>query len=172
MRIIVTILCLSLASITYAQTINGEDSRVEFSVSNMGFKTVPGTFSGLEGKIMFDQGDVSQSSFEVCIDASSINTENKKRDDHLRTADFFDVERYPTICFTSSSIEKTSDAYTTSGTLTMHGVSKKVDIPFTFEGGKFVGELTLQRLDYKVGEGTGGFMVGKEIEVKIICSVQ
>jgi len=153
------------------QTINSEDSKVTFSVSNMAFNTVKGTFNGMEGEIYFSPNDLLASKFEVCIDASSINTGNQKRDKHLKNEDFFEVEKYPNICFKSTEVEKTTSGNKTKGILTMHGVSKKVEIPFTFKNNQFIGNFEVNRKDYKIGEGTGSFMVGKEIEIQIVCFV-
>jgi len=167
MKKVITTLALScLVAITsIAQTINNDKSVVNFKISNMKMKTVKGTFSGMKGTVNFTPNNFASSNFDVCIDASTVNTENKKRDDHLRTADFFDTEKYPTICFKSKSITKNADTYLAKGTLTMHGITKEVEIPFTFSNNVLKGTLTVKRLDYKVGESTGEFMVGNEVEM-------
>lgn len=150
-----------------AQTINSDKSVVNFKVTNMKTKTVEGTFSGMKGTVNFSPENLASSNFDVCIDASTVNTQNEKRDKHLRTADFFDVEKYPTICFKSSSVTKKADQYLLKGTMTMHGITKEVTIPFTLSNNVFKGTLTVKRLDYKVGEGTKEFMVGNDIEIEI-----
>ncbi|MEL7148857.1 MAG: YceI family protein, partial [Bacteroidota bacterium] len=132
------------------QSINTDESKVSFEVSNMRFNTVEGTFSGMTGTIQFDPTDLSTASMDVCVDASSVDTDNKKRDEHLRKDDFFDVEKYPTICFKSSSVTKTSSGYEVRGMLTMHGISKEVSIPFTFTEDTMSGNLSIERTDYKV----------------------
>ncbi|MEL6865777.1 MAG: YceI family protein [Bacteroidota bacterium] len=166
------LLLFALPFLSHGQTINTAESKVTFKVSNMAFRTVDGSFTGMNGTVDFTTADLSNSNFEVCVDANTVNTDNKKRDDHLRKDDFFHVEKYPTICFQSQEIKQSDTGFTTKGALTMHGVSKEVEIPFTFENNQFTGQLTVDRLDYKVGEGTGGFMVGKEIEITIICVVE
>lgn len=90
----------------------------------MAFNTVEGTFGGMKGTFNFSPNDLENSNFDICIDAKTVNTGNNKRDDHLRTADFFNVEVYPEICFQASNFVKTSDGYIAKGTLKMHGVSK------------------------------------------------
>lgn len=150
------------------QTINSSDSKIVFNISNMGFGSVSGTFTGMSGDLSFYTEDLSNSSFEVCIDANTIDTENKKRDEHLKNEDFFEVEKYPTICFTSTEIAKTNTGYKTIGTLNMHGISKAIEIPFTYNANVFDGMFTVNRIDYRIGPN-GGFMVGKEVEIQIIC---
>jgi len=162
-------LIFSFQKIDAQININSEKSEVTFEVSNMKFRTVEGSFSGMTGEINFDENDLSVCGFGVCIDAATINTKSKKRDNHLKNEDFFDVEKYPTICFESESVSKTSKGFSAKGELTMHGYTREIEIPFTFDGTTFKGNLTLERLDYKVGEGYGGFMVGKEIELEIVC---
>ena len=171
-RSIFLIASLLVGFIANAQTIDSNNSVVNFGISNMKWKTVEGTFSGMKGTIDFDENNLQNSSFNVCIDAATVNTKNEKRDAHLKNEDFFDVEKYPEICFTSSSIEKSSEGYLTKGTLTMHGVSKPVEINFTYTDNTFVGELTINRFDYKVGEGTNTFMVGEEATLEIICKLK
>lgn len=148
--------------------IDAKSSLVTFSVSNFYFKKVEGSFSGMKGTLNFNPKELSTSKFDVCIDAKSINTGNEKRDEHLKNKDFFEVKTYPDICFKSSDVSKTSDGYKAKGALTMHGVSKEIEIPFTYNSNQFNGEFKINRLDYKVG-GKGGFMVGKEIIVRINC---
>ena len=157
--------------IALGQTINASASKVNFEISNMGFKMVDGTFDGMAGTIQFDAQDLGNSQFDVCIKAESVNTGNKKRDGHLRKEDYFYVEKYPTICFQSSSISKTAEGFNAAGTMTMRGISKEVTIPFTFANNTFAGTLSLERKDYDVGPN-GGFMVGKTVDLKITCVVE
>src|SRR3954470_8886280 len=74
-------------------------SSVEFSVKHLMIATVKGSFTGIQGAISGDESDLSQAQLTVTIDAASVNTRNEQRDGHLRSADFFDVEKYPTITF-------------------------------------------------------------------------
>ncbi len=169
----VTFVLSCLVAVTgIAQTISSDASIVNFKVKNMKMKTVEGTFSGMKGTVNFTPDNLAKSNFDVCIDASTVNTKNQKRDDHLRTADFFDTQKYPTICFKSNSITKKADQYLAKGSLTMHGITKEVEIPFTFSNNVFKGTLTVKRLDYKVGEGTGEFMVGNDIKIEIIATLK
>lgn len=154
-----------------AQTINTNDSKVSFEVSNMKWKTVEGSFSGLKGVIKFNVNDLSPSNFRVCIDANSIDTDNEKRDEHLKTEDFFNVSKYPTICFESSAIVKTDSGYKAKGRLTMHGITMDEEIDFTYANKTFTGKMEVDRSAFKVGEDTGEFMVGYEVMLTIVCVV-
>lgn len=152
------------------QTINSTNSKVTFKISNMGLNTVNGSFTGMQGDISFSLNDLANAKFEVCVEAGTINTGIEKRDKHLKNEDYFDVEKFPNICFTSNEIVKTSSGFSTTGTLNMHGQTKTIDIPFIFEGKIFKGSFTVKRLDYGIGP-KGGFMVGKEVEIEIVCEV-
>lgn len=155
-----------------AQTINTDKSEVKFKITGGGIFTVKGNFTGMKGDFNFSESNVSSSNFDVCIDSKTLNTKNEKRDEHLYSADFFDVEKYPTICYTSSSVSKTADGYKTTGDLTIHGVTKSVEIPFTFKNNTFEGEIEINRFDYKIGEDYGTLRVGETASVTIICKVE
>lgn len=156
-------------SLAAQNNVNTQKSKVTFEIGNMIFKTVEGSFTGMTGTVVFEPSDLANASIDVCIDASTVNTDNEKRDDHLRDPDFFEVAKYPTICFKSTSITKTSNGYVAKGKLTMHGVTKTVSIPLTHTKGQLKGELTLLRKDYKVGESMSNMMVSDEVTINIIC---
>lgn len=157
--------------ISNAQSINAEQSLVTFEIRNMKMRTVEGTFSGMRGEAVFDKDNISNATFEVCIDAATVNTENTKRDEHLMKEDFFDVAQFPDICFSSSRIAYDGDRYIAYGQLNMHGVIKSVEIPFTYANKLLTGQFQLNRIDYGVG-GTGTFMVGDEVAISIVCKLQ
>jgi len=167
---IATIFFMTIAPMM-AQSINAEKSVVEFKISNMKVNTVKGSFHGMKGMVNFNPHSPNASNFDVCIDASTVNTGIKKRDEHLLKEDFFDVENYPSICFKSTQITQSEEWYIVQGKLTMHGVTREVKIPFKFSGNEFKGTLNINRLDYKLGEGTGTFMVANEAEITITCIV-
>lgn len=168
--ILPTLIVLMGSFAVTAQTIDATASKVTFTISNMGLNTVEGTFTGMKGSINFSPDEVANAAFNVCVDANTVDTGISKRDEHLKRDDYFDVATYPTICFASSKVTKTASGYTTTGTLTMHGVSKTVEIPFTFVDQVFTGTLIVERKDYRIGP-SGGFMVGHEVEMEIICKV-
>lgn len=167
------ILSLVLLTISFAnaQTLDSEKSVVNFSIKNMKVRIVKGTFTGIKGEIRFDETDLANSSLRVSIDAATVNTENEKRDDHLRNEDFFHVEEYPVISFESHSIQKTDGGFITSGKLSMHGVTREVEIPFTYSNNQFVGTLEVNRFDYKIGEGTSTTSVDEMASLEIIAVV-
>ena len=163
---------LSIGSFkTYAQNINSDASFVEFSISNMKFKTVEGTFKGMKGEVKFDIDDLVNSSMNVCISSASVNTGNEKRDEHLRKDDFFNCEKYPDICFKSTSITKEENGFIVSGEMSLHGITKQVEIPFNYSNNTFKGSFKINRKDYGVG-GNGTFMVGDEVTLNITCKIE
>lgn len=171
-NIFISSLFLLSTAITFAQqSINSQKSEVTFEVSNMGYKTVKGNFSGMQGDIHFDVNNLNHSHFDVCIDVASIDTDNKMRDNHLRAASYFDVKDYPTICFQSEKIIKINKGYRAEGTLTMKGVKKKTQLEFTYINNQFQSTLLLDRTNFDVGPN-GKFMVGKEITIHIRCSLK
>src|SRR5712672_4365756 len=155
--------------------IDPNHSSVNFAETHMTVSTVNGRFNTFEGKILFDDKDVSKSSVSVTIKTNSINTDNTSRDNDLRSAGYFDVEKFPEITFQSKSVEKKGNDYVAHGTLTIKGVSKDVDLPFELKGpadagkmGKVMGahaSLTVNRQDFGVSQGGG--MVGNEVKIDL-----
>jgi polyisoprenoid-binding protein YceI len=141
---------------------------------------VRGRFTDFAGTIDFDEAEPEKSSVRLTIQAASIDTGVDQRDQHLRSADFFDVAQFPTLTFESSAIARTGDSsYDVMGTLTMHGVTHPVVIPVSFLGRAkdpwgndkvfFEGDMTLNRKDFGLNWNaaveTGGFLVGDEVKV-------
>ena len=156
-------------------------SEVGFQIRHMMAK-VRGRFTDFDGKIVADRAKPEASSVELTIQATSIDTANPNRDKDLRSADFFDVEKYPTITFKSTSIKaKGKDAYDVTGTLTMRGVSKEVTLPVAFLGIRknmrgqdaagFETAVTLNRKDFGItwnkALDAGGVLLGDEVYVSI-----
>jgi polyisoprenoid-binding protein YceI len=110
-------------------------SEATFKIRHMMSK-VSGKFDDFTGTINVDPKNAAASSVEFTINAASIDTGNQGRDKHLRSGDFFDVEKFPTITFKSSSVKKTAkkNVYNVTGALTMHGVTKSVTLPVEFLG--------------------------------------
>jgi polyisoprenoid-binding protein YceI len=156
-------------------------SWIGFSVRHMMVTNVRGRFTDFSGTIAYDEQDITKSSVSVTIKAASINTENADRDRHLRSADFFDVEKYPEITFVSKRIEKRGADYVCLGTLTIRGVSKEVAIPFTItgkvkdqRGNTRIGveaSLTINRLEYGISWNrlldAGGMVVGNDVKIEL-----
>ncbi len=115
-------------------TIDPTHSAVGFSIRHFVSK-VPGKFSKFSGTIAFDRANPAKSSVEAVIDVTSVNTDNQKRDDHLRNADFFDAAKYSSIKFKSKSWKKTGEnSYDVAGDLTMKDVTKEVVLKVTSLG--------------------------------------
>lgn len=109
-----------------------------------------GEFKGLTGKISFDPANLAASSFNASIEVATINTGNGMKNTHAKSEMWFDAAKYPTISFASTSITKGDAGYIANGKLTMHGVTKDISIPFTFENNVFAGTFEINRLDYNV----------------------
>ena len=170
-------------------SIDASHSQIGFTVGFMGMSKVRGAFSGVDGTLMYVDGDPAHSSISVVIAANTINTNGRQRDTHLKSPDFFDVEKYPNITFRSSRIAAAANGFVAHGTLTMHGVSKEVEIPFTQlnrptpdawgnSRQTFLGQLTVSRKDYGIA-GTafwnsefdpGRFAVADQVEIELLVS--
>jgi polyisoprenoid-binding protein YceI len=110
-------------------------SSVEFSVKHLMITTVKGSFTGIQAEIVGDETAPSKSVVKVTIDAATISTKNDQRDAHLRSADFFDVEKYPTLTFIGKRIDgDVTGDFKLVGDLTMHGVTREIALDATFEG--------------------------------------
>lgn len=157
-------------------------SSIQFNVRHMMFATVQGVFNEFDASLLQQGEDFSDSVIEAIIKTDSINTNNEDRDNHLRSADFFDVEQYPQATFTSSSFKQISDdRYMVKGELNLHGVTKQLELDATYLGmGKdpwgndrigFNATTKLNRYDFGLEWNqtleTGGILVGKEIELTI-----
>lgn len=164
-------------------TIDTVHSNVSFRVRHLIAKT-GGEFNAFSGTIVSDFANLDASSVEFVIDAASIDTRNADRDTHLRSADFFDVEKFPQITFKSSKISKIADTtYAVAGTLTMRGVSKEVTLQVEHLGqmeamggirNGFELSTTLNRKDFGIvwnrALDAGGFVLGDEVEITINIS--
>lgn len=160
-------------------------SSVSFTIRHMVVSKVRGHFNDFTVDLKEDEEDITRSSVTAVIKTASIDTGNEKRDNHLRSADFFDVEKFPEIVFKSQAVKKKGDKYELWGTLTMHGVTKNMIIPFeilgkmTDRGGNtrlgIEAHLTLDRKDYGLKWNktldTGGLAVGNEVTIEILLEM-
>lgn len=155
-------------------------SFIGFKVKHLGLIEVPGFFRDFTGEVNFDSKDVSKSSVNFKAMTTSIDTGVAPRDRHLRTADFFEVEKFPELTFTSTKVEKKGKGWIVTGDLTMKGVTKSVAIPFEIAGWLqgnersgpkmgITGETMLNRRDYGVNYGNtlpgGVAQIGDEVKV-------
>lgn len=163
--------------------IDPSHASAQFSVRHMMVSNVRGEFSRVTGSVRLDSNDVSRSSIEAVIDASSIQTREPARDQHLRSADFLDVERYPVITFTSRSVEGSAGAgFRVTGDLTIRGVTRLVVLdvePLSPEikdpyGNVRVGTSGATKIDRRdfglTWNGvleTGGVLVGNEVKITL-----
>ncbi len=162
--------------------IDPSHSLVEFSVKHMVVTTVKGRFTNVTGMIVEDMADITQSAVEVEIDAVSINTHDEQRDNHLRSADFFDAANHPTLTFKSKRVEIISgDEIRVIGDLTIRGSSHEVVLnttingqaktPFGTEIAGFTAETSINRKDFglnwNVALETGGFLVSDKIKITL-----
>ncbi len=146
--------------------------------------TVKGNFSTFDGSIEFDPANPEKLKVSGWVDAASIDTDNEKRDKHLRSEDFFDVEKFPKITFEGEKLTDVNASKTSGklhGTLTMHGVSKPVVIDVKWLGtigdgyggtkGGLSGTTTINRKDFGITWNktldAGGLMLGEEVEVEL-----
>ncbi len=173
----------TLAATTYEATtwtVDKSHSAVTFKVRHF-FTPVNGTFDDYTADIKFDPNNLEESSINVQIAIASVNTDNDRRDGHLRTPDFFDAETYPYMTFQSSEIMKTGDnQFVAKGELTIKDVTKEIELPFTLLGvmdverqNKKVAGITAetQILRNDFGVGTGDYIsdavIGNEVNIQI-----
>jgi polyisoprenoid-binding protein YceI len=156
-------------------------STAELAVRHMMVTTVKGYISAVEGSITLDESDLTKSSVAVALDATTIDTRDPKRDDHLRSADFLDVERFPKITFVSTRIEREADGYRIVGDLQLHGVTRETVLGATYEGrqrdpwGKdragFTAQGVIDRRDFGLTWNqplpASGVLLGNDVRVSI-----
>jgi len=186
MRLFVTLTALlALASLARASdwTIDPAHTSAQFAVRHMMVSTVRGDFGKVSGTVKLDEKDLTKSSVDATIDASSIDTRVEKRDQHLKSPDFLDVEKYPTITFKSTKVEPGAEGhYNVSGNLTLHGVTKPVTLdvegspkPVNDAMGKArlggMASTKINRKDFGLvwnkALETGGVAVGDEVTITI-----
>jgi polyisoprenoid-binding protein YceI len=163
-------------------TVDPAHSDASFRVKHL-MSNVKGAFGDIAGTIEVNRENPAASSVDFTINAASIDTANDNRDKHLRSADFFDVEKFPQITFKSTKIAPSGskDVYNVTGNLTMHGVTRPVVLPVTFLGfakdpwgndrAGFEIETTLNRKDFGLNWNKaldqGGFLLGEDVKVSI-----
>ena len=178
------VLALALAAgaasaATETLNLDSSHTRVGFSIRHF-FTPVRGEFKNVKGTIALDQANLKESKVEVAIETASINTNNEKRDNHLRSADFFDAEKNPTITFVSKTIDVKDNKGTMTGDLTMHGVTRPVTLAVEVGGIGKMGQGTIagftasgkiDRKDYGLTWNKtldqGGTMLGDDVTLEI-----
>lgn len=165
-----------------AWTIDSAHSSIEFRVRHMMISTVKGVFDSFSGEVALDQDNPENTTVNVTVDVASINTREQQRDDHLRSADFFDVANYPTMTFKSTKVERTGDKTAKlTGDLTIRDVTRPVTLDVEFLGlakspwgttsAGFTASGKLNRKDWDLTWNqaleTGGVLVGDEIKMGV-----
>ncbi len=163
---IVTINISYAATDTYKIDTKGAHASIKFKIKHLGYSWLYGRFDKFDGTLMLDEKAPENSKIEVSIDTSSINSNHAERDKHLRGTDFLDVKKYPNATFKSTSVSVSGDnTGTIKGDLTLHGVTKSIEIPVTHIGGGddpwggyrqgFSGSTTLTLKDYGIDFNLG-----------------
>ena len=158
--------------------IDTNHSQVNFEIRHMGVSTVRGSLSGVTGTVVWDEKDPSKSSVEATIDATTVSTNNANRDKDLRSAGFFNVEKFPTLTFKSTSVTRSNGKLQVVGDLTLTGVTKSVTLdvdgptaPIKGMGGKTVTGFSatgmVKRSDFNFGSKFGAAMLGDEVKFTI-----
>jgi polyisoprenoid-binding protein YceI len=149
-----------------------EGSRVHFVIRNFGINT-GGDIKGLKGTIYFDPNNMRASKFAVSVDANTVNTDSESRDEHIRSEDYFDVERNPEITIRSTSISYTKESrqgkYQFAGNLTLAGITRPITFLFQVKrkGSDYIftGDFEINRLDYNIGESSS--VLGNIVKVSL-----
>lgn len=180
------LMALALASASLASasaqtstwTIDPAHSSINFEVRHMGVSNVHGAIGGVKGTVLYDEKDITKSSVQSTADTTTVATGVEARDKHLKSADFFDVEKFPALTFKSTSLSNAGGKLTLTGDLTLNGVTKSVTLdvdgpapPQTGKDGKtrsgFSASGKLKRSDFNFGQKFGAAMVGDDVKFSI-----
>lgn len=177
---LVPLLCASTLASPAGYKVDPAHSSVSFSIRHL-VSQVEGRFGKFSGSINMDQANLKDGSVEFTVEANSINTDNEKRDAHLRGKDFFEVEKFRTLSFKSKKIQpRGKDKVEVFGTMTIHGVSKDMSIPVTilgvgpgFQGevAGFSSDFSINRKDFGIVWNSnldkGGSVLGDEVQIRL-----
>jgi polyisoprenoid-binding protein YceI len=164
---------------TYTWMNDDAHSQVQFTVTHLGIADVTGTFNDFDAKITNSKADFSDATFEFTAKVGSIDTRVEMRDNHLKSADFFDMAKYPTIDFKSTAVKKAGkNKYKVTGDLTIHGITKKLTLDLTYRGSAinamnkkettgFQVTGTIKRSDFELGNGFPAPMISNEVKIKV-----
>ena len=173
-----------LSTLTGTYTIDASHSTLGFVARHAMVTKVRGAFNEFEGTATLDGANPANSTAKVTIKATSIDTRNEQRDEHLRSNDFFAMDEFPEITFVSTGVSVDGETYELTGDLTVKGVTKSVTIPFEYEGSAkdpfgndrvgFSGSLVINRKDFGVSFNapleTGGLLVSDKITLEFDIS--
>lgn len=179
-KISLSIVLMLFAITAFSQTwvSDAAHSRLGFTISHLMISHVTGNFKQFEVKVVTTKPDYSDAKVEVNAQIASINTDEEQRDTHLKSADFFDAQKFPTLSFKSTSLKNIKDNdFKLTGNLTMHGITKPVVLDVVFEGKvtnpmnkKEIAVVTikgvLNRSDFGIGSKFPAAMVGDEVTLE------
>lgn len=169
---------------TGTYTVDPAHSRVEFSVKHLGIANVKGSFDGFEGQLVVD-GDIASAKATGSVDVATVDTKEAARDEHLRSADFFDAAQFPKMSFTSTAISATGDdEFEITGDLTLHGITKPITLKAEVQGTEtdpwgnervgleITGKLDRSDYDMKFNQalGSGNMLVSDKVKLTLDIS--
>lgn len=182
----ITLMLLAVVSIGQSNaqgwSVDNSHSQVMFTVSHLVISEVTGSFQGFSGKITAEKPDFSDAKIDFTVDVSTINTESEMRDNHLKSDDFFNAEKYPVISFKGKEMKKVSgNKYKLTGDLTIRDITKSVTLDVIYSGtvkdpwgntkAGFKIKGMVDRFDYGLKWNTlteaGGATVGKDVEITV-----
>ena len=186
-KIMILTMGLLLALVTGAAgstwTIDTDHSAANFSIKHMAISKVKGSFSNVSGKVVFHDAGPNPFSIDLAIDPASIDTGVKKRDDHLKSPDFFDIIKYPSIRFVSKkAVPAGKGKYQVTGALTMHGVTNNIIVAIEGldyeakdpwgnlrKGGQLTGEVSRKDfgMEYNALLETGNLLIGEQADITL-----
>lgn len=175
-----------LSVMSFAQTawkVDPAHSFASFSIKHMGVSFVQGRFDKLDGTITTNGAGFTNAKFDFTVDVNSVNTKVENRDSHLKSPEFFDAEKFPTMRFVSTSIKKVKEnSYLLTGNLTIKDVTKKITVPVTYggigknkQGKEVLGLQTyfkVNRLDYHINYDAIGAVVAKDVDITLFAELQ
>ena len=171
---------------TTTWTVDPVHSSVEFAVRHLMITTVKGRFTDVQGTVTLDEANPAASSVDIAVQVASIDTREPQRDAHLKSADFFEVEKFPTLTFRSTSVrDQKKDGFTLIGDLTLHGVTREVALDVTTEGrakdpwggqrAGYTATTKIKRSDFGLTWNqlleTGGFAVSDDVKIALDVQV-
>jgi len=175
------ILAMSSTAMATTWKIDPDHSAANFSIDHMAIAKVKGAFSDVQGSVEIPESGDNPFSLEIFIDPASISTSVTKRDDHLKSPDFFDVKQFPSMSFvTEKVVAKGNDMYQLIGNLTMHGVSKSVTVDLTGlagdakdpwgntkKGAQITGKINRKDFSivYNAVLDNGNFIIGDDVDI-------
>ena len=179
-KIFLFLVAVSISVASFAQTkwtVDPMHSFVTFSVKHMGISFVDGSFKKFDGSVVASKADLTDAKISFTVDVNSISTDVEQRNNHLKSDDFFNAEKYPAMTFESTSFKKLSgNNYELSGKLTIRDVTKDVKFAVVFGGtavqqGKnkagFSATTTINRLDYNIKYDPTGAGVAKDVKINL-----